>query len=59
MWVHEDTQGDAGGGGVCWDLMSFEPLSGWRGHVVSESRRMSLGTTRGYVQVGKRSYMLP
>ena len=26
-------------GGVCWVLMSFEPLSGWREVVVSERRR--------------------
>jgi hypothetical protein len=26
-------------GGVCWVLMSFEPLSGWRELVVSERRR--------------------
>src|ERR671914_2553536 len=26
-------------GGVCWVLMSFEPLSGWRELVVTERRR--------------------
>src|SRR3712207_657832 len=26
-------------GGVCWVLMSFEPLSGWRELVVTEHRR--------------------
>lgn len=26
-------------GGICWVLMSFEPLSGWREVVVSERRR--------------------
>ncbi len=26
-------------GGICWVLMSFEPLSGWRGVVVTERRR--------------------
>jgi transposase len=28
---------------------------GW----ICHNRRMSLGTTRGYVQVARRSYMLP
>jgi hypothetical protein len=27
------------GGGVCWVLMSFEPLQGWRELVVTERRR--------------------
>jgi putative transposase len=26
---------------------------------IEQNRRMSLGTTRGYVRAGKRSYMLP
>jgi hypothetical protein len=26
-------------GGVCWVLMSFEPLTGWREVVVTERRR--------------------